>query len=98
MKATQFHPENVLVAPDALLLNGKEEDLETRLAEYVKPLEELMERLQVDMSTLFVSSFACRGDLEDTELFLTGQYDRMKRPPIPPAHLKSVFQSGSWSL
>ena len=97
MKPTQHHPEHVLVAPDALL-KMIEEELEARLGDYVKPFDELMEKLKVDMTTLFIASFACRGDLEDTEYFLTDQFDKMKRPPIPKAHLKSVFRSGHWSL
>lgn len=95
MKATQFHPENVLVAPDDLL-KLIHEQLEAKLADYVKPFDELMEKLQVDMTTLFVASFACRGDLEDTEYFLTDKFDKMKRPPIPPSQLKAVFRSGNW--
>ena len=76
---------------DLFPADATQEEIEAILTKYIKPMEDLSNQLKLDMTTVFLGLFACRGDIDGAKAFLMRKFDLLKRPPIPKHQLATTF-------
>lgn len=85
-----------IIAPDTSQNVIDDANLEIILEPYTEYMLEIADELSLEVSTVFKALFACRGDFEDAKAFLTGNYDAMKRLPIPKEDWVKVYNSNKF--